>query len=107
MEREIDVHASPSRNHVSIPDLVEGVCVDFLFVKVEKLIMKQVMRYPLGKLGPVQSNDQLHLVVFDKCVQLKLYFSCIVIDFIFAFFSATSFLTLFHCTSVSSTSVGG
>ena len=57
-----------AQNAVLLPDLVEGICVDYLHLKIEKAFFKQVMRYPLGRLGPMQGMEQLQLVVFDETV---------------------------------------
>ena len=62
------MQSASSLDHVSIPDLVEGVCVAYLYLKIEKVIIKQVLCYPLGKLGPVHVTEQLQMVVFDKIV---------------------------------------
>ena len=62
------MQSASSLDHVIIPDLVEGVCVAYLYLKIEKVIIKQVLCYPLEKLGPVQVTKQLQLVVFNKIV---------------------------------------
>ena len=63
-----EVVSISSQNVVPILDLLAGVCVDYLHLKIENIIFKQVMGYPLDKLGPIQGMEQLQLVVFDKTV---------------------------------------
>ena len=57
---------------VSVPsqinDLVEGVCVDYLHAKIKKIIFKQFICYPIGRLGPMLGMEQLQLVVFENTV---------------------------------------
>ena len=68
MESVQESVALSSQNVILLPDLVEGICVDYLHLKIERIIFKQVMQYPLGRLGPMQGMEQLQIVVFDKSV---------------------------------------
>ena len=68
MESVQEPVALPSQNVILLPDLVEGVCVDYLHLKIERIIFKQVLRYPLGRLGPMQGMEQLQVVIYDKSV---------------------------------------
>ena len=38
-----------AQNTVLLSDLVQGICVEYLHLKIEKAIFKQVMCYPLGR----------------------------------------------------------
>lgn len=80
----------PTQNVVAIPDLLEGICVDYLHLKIEKVIIKQVFRYPLGKAGPSQPTEHLQLVVFDKSV-------CRVSIFIFCFVCLCMYCCIHNC----------
>ena len=68
MDFDYDVEELPSSKFVSIPDLSDGMCVDYLHLKIEMFIFKQLVRYPLGKMGPTEATNQIQLVVFDKSV---------------------------------------
>lgn len=74
MDYDFESSSPTSHDNVSMADLLEGVCVDYLNVKIEKMILKQVLRYPFGRLGPAQASDQLQLVIFDKSVGFLLAF---------------------------------
>ena len=68
MDCDVDCEELPSSRFVSIPDLSEGICVDYLHLKIEKIFFKQTVCFPLGKMGPSQATDQIQLVVVDKSV---------------------------------------
>ena len=87
MDGCIDVQELPSQNIVSIPDLADGVCVDYLHLKMEKVIFKQIVCYPLGKMGPTQATEQIQLVIFYMLVET--FFSCTIV------FSFTSYSQYF------------
>ena len=82
MESVQESVALSPQNVILLPDLAEGVCVDFLHLKIERIIFKQVLRYPLGRLGPMQGMEQLQVVVFDKSVCYLVSFFALLMFFI-------------------------
>ena len=64
---------------ILLTDVVEGVCVDFIQVKVERIFDKLVYRYSLGAMGPTIDREQILIVLFDKAVRFfcRMYLSYI------------------------------
>lgn len=68
---------------VLLPDVTEGVCVDYIQVKVERIFAREIIRYsPVGG-GPTREREQLRIVVFDKAVRLFLFILLWLYIFVF------------------------
>lgn len=53
---------------LSLQSLSEGVCEGVIHVKLEKIISKEVVRYPLGPSRPMKELVAYQLLVFDEWV---------------------------------------